>query len=96
MECMIQLEVEPDRTDVRIDDQVLTKAIRNLRNDFARQVGSNYALLAEVYNNLDLVEGNEFMTLLHGLMILEYENDALWYDVHPIVVDLLKRKQLIK
>jgi energy-coupling factor transporter ATP-binding protein EcfA2 len=96
MECMIQLEVEPERTDVRIDDAVLMKAVRNLRNDFARQVGSNYGLLAEVYNTLNLVEGHEFIKLLHGLMILEYENDALWYDLHPIVVDLLKRKQLIK
>jgi hypothetical protein len=28
-------------------------------------------------------------------MVLEYENDALWYDVHPIVVELLKREKLI-
>ena len=96
MECMIQLEVEPDRTDVRIDDAVLTRAIRNLRNDFARQIGSNYELLANVYHHLNIVEGHEFIKLLHGLMILEYENGDLWYDVHPIVVDLLKRKELIK
>jgi hypothetical protein len=37
----------------------------------------------------------EFLSLLHGLHVLEYENDDLWYDVHPIVVDLLKRKKLI-
>jgi energy-coupling factor transporter ATP-binding protein EcfA2 len=94
-ECMIQIELEPDRTDVRIDDAVLMRAIRNLRNDFARQIGSNYPLLVKVYNELKSVEGHDFIKLLHGLMVLEYENDALWYDVHPIVVDLLRREKLI-
>jgi hypothetical protein len=27
--------------------------------------------------------------------VLEYENDDLWYDLHPLVTDLLKRKNLI-
>ena len=36
-----------------------------------------------------------FVKLLHGLMVLEYENADLWYDIHPIVVDLLKQKKLI-
>ena len=95
-ECMIQLRLEPNRTDVQINDAVLMKAIRNLRIDFARQIGSHTKLLVEVYETLNSVDGHEFVKLLHGLIILEYENDALWYDVHPIVVDLLKRERLIK
>jgi hypothetical protein len=38
-ECMVQMELEPDRTDLKINDEVLNVAIRNLRNDFARQLG---------------------------------------------------------
>jgi energy-coupling factor transporter ATP-binding protein EcfA2 len=95
-ECMLEIEIDPDRTDVRIDEAVLMRVIRNLRNDFARQIGGNYKLLVQVYQTLKSVESQDFIKLLHGLMILEYENDALWYDVHPIVVGLLQREQLIK
>jgi energy-coupling factor transporter ATP-binding protein EcfA2 len=94
-ECMVQIEIEPDLTDVRIDDAILMRAIRNLRNDFARQIGGKYEQLEKVYETLKSIESQEFIKLLHGLMVLEYENDALWYDVHPIVLDLLKREGLI-
>jgi energy-coupling factor transporter ATP-binding protein EcfA2 len=96
IECMLEIEIDPDRTDVRIDDAVLMRVLRNLRHDFARQIGGNYKLLVQVYQTLKAVESQDFIKLLHGLMILEYENDALWYDVHPIVVDLLRREQLIQ
>jgi energy-coupling factor transporter ATP-binding protein EcfA2 len=94
-ECMVQIEIAPDLTDVRIDDAILMRAIRNLRNDFARQIGGKYEQLEKVYETLKSIESQEFIKLLHGLMVLEYENDALWYDVHPIVLDLLKREGLI-
>jgi energy-coupling factor transporter ATP-binding protein EcfA2 len=98
-ECMVQMELEPDRTDLKINDEVLNVAIRNLRNDFARQLGTDlYPVLVQVYKTLnnDDTDGDAFVKLLHGLMVLEYQNDDLWYDVHPIVVDLLQRKGLLK
>jgi len=97
-ECMVQIEIEPDQESVIIDQDILTIAIRNLRNDFARQIGSNlYELLVEVYETAEPKDSSNdgFVKLLHGLMVLEYINDALWYDVHPIVTSLLKQKQLI-
>lgn len=104
-ECMVQLEIEPDRQAVTIDRNILTIALRNLRNDFARQlVSSNlYNLLVQVYETGEAGDSpdetedssSDFVKLLHSLMVLEYVNDALWYDVHPIVTSLLKQKQLI-
>lgn len=97
-ESMVQLEIEPDRQTLKIDREILTIAVQNLRNDFARQIGSSlYDLLVQVYKNSEPEDtSNEgFVKLLHGLMVLEYENATLWYDVHPIVVDLLKQKKLI-
>ena len=97
-ECMVQLEIEPDQEAVTIDHDILTIALRNLRNDFARQIGSNlYELLVQVYETAEPKDSSNdgFVKLLHGLMVLEYMNDALWYDVHPIVTSLLKQKQLI-
>lgn len=98
-ECMVQMELEPDRADLKINDEILNVAIRNLRNDFARQIGTDlFPVLVQVYQTLnnDETDGDAFVKLLHGLMVLEYQNDDLWYDVHPIVVDLLKRKGLLK
>ncbi|MBD2329062.1 AAA family ATPase [Alkalinema sp. FACHB-956] len=98
-EAMFQLEIDPDRTEVKIDDAVLQVALRNLRLDFARQITPDlYGVLVRVYQTQkqeDAADGG-FVKLLHGLMVLEYENDRLWYDVHPIVVDLLRQEGLIE
>jgi energy-coupling factor transporter ATP-binding protein EcfA2 len=97
-ECMVQLEIDPEQATTKINDEILTVSLRNLRNDFARQIGSKlYDLLVEVYKTAETPDASDdgFVKLLHGLMVLEYLNDALWYDVHPIVVDLLKQKQRI-
>ncbi|XHX78068.1 MAG: P-loop NTPase fold protein [Stenomitos frigidus ULC029] len=97
-ECMVQLELEPDRADLTINDEILTAALRNLRNDFARQIGTDLIpVLKQVcatLNNKD-TDSMAFVKLLHGLMVLEYENDDLWYNVHPIVVDLLRQRGLL-
>jgi energy-coupling factor transporter ATP-binding protein EcfA2 len=95
-ECMVQMELEPDRADMRIDDKILAIALNNLRNDFARQIQTNYPVLVAVHKTLEQVEGETFTKMLHGLMVLEYENGDMWYDVHPIVLDLLRRKKLVE
>lgn len=98
-ECMVQLELEPDRADLIINDEILTVALRNLRNDFARQIGTDLIpvlkQVCETLNNKD-TDSDAFVKLLHGLMVLEYENDDLWYNVHPIVIDLLRQRGLIE
>ena len=73
--------------------------MQNLRHDFTRQIGSSlYDLLVQIYKTSEAKDSSNegFVKLLHGLMVLEYENASLWYDVHPIVVDLLKQKKLIE
>jgi DNA polymerase III delta prime subunit len=98
-ECMVQIEIEPDRDDIVIDREILNAALQNLRHDFTRQIGSSlYDLLVQIYKTSEAKDSSNegFVKLLHGLMVLEYENASLWYDVHPIVVDLLKQKKLIE
>ncbi|MCA6501338.1 MAG: ATP-binding protein [Pseudanabaena sp. M135S2SP2A07QC] len=95
-ECMVQIEIEPDREDIIINEEILNIALQNLRHDFARQIGSGlYDLLIEVYETAEAVNDTNFIRMLQTLMILEYENASLWYDLHPIVADLLKQKKLI-
>lgn len=97
-QCLLLIRMEPDRQDVRINDEILEAALRDLRNEFAASLGtSRYQILATTYRDAEPEEINdpEFLLLLHGLYVLEYRNDDVWYDVHPIVRELLKRRDLI-
>ncbi|MGB3613437.1 MAG: ATP-binding protein [Elainellaceae cyanobacterium] len=97
-ECMLELELDPENEDIKIDADILAEAVKSLRNQFARPLGTHrYDMLTETYENFTPPDAmsDDFLELLHGLYVLEYENDDLWYDLHPIVVDLLKRKKLI-
>lgn len=97
-QCLLIIRAEPERTDIKIDDEILQLSIKDLRNDFARPLGEKlYNILVKTYEDAapEDAKNEEFLVLLHGLYVLEYENDDLWYDVHPIVIDLLKRKKLI-
>lgn len=83
---------------VIIDDEILDQAINTIRLDFAIPLGKvDYKILQTTYNNFmpdDPKEG-EFLDLLHGLYVLEYRNRQNWYDVHPIVVELLREQGLV-
>ncbi|MEH2242653.1 ATP-binding protein [Nostoc sp.] len=83
---------------VIINDEILDQAINNIRNDFAMPLGSvDYRILQTTYQNLkpEDPKQQEFLDLLHGLYVLEYRNRQNWYDVHPIVVELLREEGLI-
>ncbi|MEM9092326.1 MAG: ATP-binding protein [Cyanobacteria bacterium P01_F01_bin.53] len=98
-ECMLELSMDPERTDITIDEAIFTEAIQSLRNQFARTLGTNlYELLVETYQTFTPPDAtsDEFLELLHGLYVLEYENADLWYDLHPMVTDLLQRKRLLE
>ena len=97
-ECSLLLRQQPDRTDIKIDGSILTAALRNLRNEFESSLGTKRKeILAHIYTQAQPPDVNdpEFLALLHALYVLEYRNDTVWYDVHPIVVDILKREGLI-
>lgn len=97
-ECLLELELNPDDTELTINAEILYAAVKTLRNQFARGLGSQlYDLLVTVYRNFTPPDARspEFLELLHGLYVLEYENDDLWYDLHPLITDLLQRKKLL-
>jgi energy-coupling factor transporter ATP-binding protein EcfA2 len=96
--CLREIRRQPDRTDFKIDAAVLTEAIKGLRLDFETTLGkADYTILQTTYQNFlpEDPKADPFLDLLHGLQVLEYRNDEVWYDVHPIVTDLLRRKGLI-
>ncbi|MDJ0660567.1 MAG: AAA family ATPase [Crocosphaera sp.] len=97
-ECLLLVRMEPENKDIKINQKVLDQALNNLRNDFADPLSnSHYRILTTIYktftpDNKDDEERQKFLDLLHFLYVLEYRNADSWYDVHPIVIDLLNRK----
>ncbi|MBP0029999.1 P-loop NTPase fold protein [Roseofilum sp. Guam] len=93
--CLRQIRRNPEQEELRVDSVVLDEAIKKLRQDFEITLGKQeYEILKKTYDNFlpDDPKEEAFLDLLHGLDILEYRNDEVWYDVHPIVTDLLQIK----
>lgn len=93
--CLICLRLakrNPENTDIKINRDVFQEAVRNLRISFERRLGSkDYEILQEIYQEQKPEDTTEqdFLNLLNDLYVLEYENDRLWYDIHPIVMSLV-------
>ncbi|WGV24960.1 ATP-binding protein [Halotia branconii] len=95
--CLRLIRRQPDEA-VMINADILDQAINHIRNDFALPLGSaEYKILQTTYQNFkpEDPKAQEFLDLLHGLYVLEYRNNKNWYDVHPIVVELLRDEDLI-
>ena len=96
--CLLEIRLDRDRQDIKINESILAEAIKDIRNDFATPLfNSDYQILKTIYEEYSPdgdtdIEKQRFLDLLHGLYILEYLNDDKWYDVHPIIADLLARK----
>ncbi|MDB9372600.1 ATP-binding protein [Nodularia sphaerocarpa] len=95
--CLRLIRRQPDEI-VVINADILDQAINKIRNDFSLPLGSaEYKILQNTYQNFkpEDPKEQEFLDLLHGLYVLEYRNSKNWYDVHPIVVELLRDEGLI-
>jgi energy-coupling factor transporter ATP-binding protein EcfA2 len=84
-----------DRPIVTIDGAVLDRVLNDLELDFSGVLGrKDYALLKSIYEQFEPEdsENQRFQELLNGLYIVEYRNALQWYDLNPIVTDLLRRR----
>ncbi|MBD2598066.1 ATP-binding protein [Nostoc spongiaeforme FACHB-130] len=98
--CLICLRLikQTPEAKIVIDSQVIEQAIKEIRNELSLRLGKeDFKILKTIYEDFepDDVKQSEFLELLHGLFILEYRNDETWYDVHPILIETLKRRGLI-
>lgn len=96
--CLRKIRRDPTRTDITIDADVLAEAIKALRLEFETTLGkADYTILQATHDKFMPEDPKEqpFLDLLHGLQVLEYQNGDMWYDLHPIVRDLMQRRGLI-
>jgi predicted DNA-binding protein (UPF0278 family) len=81
--------------EVKIDRVIFDEVITDLRIERAEVLGQiDFEMLKLIYQEFEPqdAENQRFLDLLHGLYILEYRNAELWYDLNPIVRDLLIQK----
>jgi hypothetical protein len=96
--CLRLIRREPERQTLQLTSDILDEAVNKLRNDFAIRLGKlDYEILQQTYTNQapDDPTQQEFLDLLHNLHILEYRNRKIWYNVHPIVIELLSDRALV-
>jgi hypothetical protein len=87
-----------DAPEVKIDRRILNDVITELRLERSEVLGRvDYEMLLAIYNDFQPqdTQNQRFLDLLHGLYILEYRNAKLWYDLNPIVRDLLIEEGLL-
>ncbi|MEL7353680.1 MAG: P-loop NTPase fold protein [Cyanobacteria bacterium P01_A01_bin.116] len=96
--CLREVRVSKTPEMVKINRAVFEKAIVSIRLDFEALLGkADYGILAQTYQNYqpDDQKDQAFLDMLHALHILEYQNGEIWYDIHPVVMDLLVLKQIV-
>ncbi len=93
--CLRLVRRNSEDANIKINNKVLAEALNKFRIDFDTRIGNaDYEILESTYMDSKPNDPGDqrFRDLLHGLYILEYRNAKLWYDVHPIVADLLKER----
>jgi energy-coupling factor transporter ATP-binding protein EcfA2 len=99
-ECIKQLEQQIQKSQfdlpiVTIDRSILDRVLNDLELDYSEALGrKDYVLLKSIYEQFEPedAENQRFQELLNALYILEYRNALQWYDLNPILMDLLRRR----
>ncbi len=94
-ECARIIQIAADNAIEKGRDHIIKedveKARREMTGDFKRVIKSDdYDLLNEIYKNNDTRKIDKIGHLLHNLSVLEYINDETWYDINPVLEELLK------
>ncbi|MEG3439882.1 ATP-binding protein [Pannus brasiliensis CCIBt3594] len=96
--CLRSIRRTPENSAIKINNAILEESITQLSIDFDTSIGAaDYEIIKMVYEQFKPTDPKDqkFLDLLHGLYILEYRNGDLWYYVHPIVIELMRKKGLI-
>ena len=82
-----------DAEETTVTKEHVQEAVSIERQNFARSLQSEerLVLLRRVRSEKKIDQALEYQKLLQNLSILEYSNHNIWYDVNPLVDDLLER-----
>ncbi len=75
---------EDERLPIRAN--ALEQAIRQLRKTYRDTVNEDqWSLLAAVYRSKQISNDDAHRSLLFSRCLLEYQDDGVWFDVHPVL-----------
>jgi nucleoside-triphosphatase THEP1 len=87
-----------DLPEVKVNQKTLDNVVTELQVEYAEVLGQvDFETLKLIYIQFKPqdTENQRFLDLLHGLYVLEYRNALLWYDLNPIVRDLLRQEGVL-
>jgi nucleoside-triphosphatase THEP1 len=87
-----------DQPTVLIDALILESVLTDMQITYSESLGQkDYQLLKRIYAEFkpEDIESQRFLDLLHSLYILEYRNAVQWFDLNPIVFDLLVQEAVL-
>ncbi|MFZ1026834.1 MAG: ATP-binding protein [Limnoraphis robusta] len=93
--CLRLIRRNPENKEIKINRDIFQQAITKISLDFDMRIGTtDYEILETTYREFrpNDPKDQRFLDLLHGLYVLEYRNAELWYDIHPIVTELLQQR----
>lgn len=74
-----------------VDTEDVSEAIRNRVQEYDILLRNKQRdLLREIHRTKEIDNREEYRQLLHNLSVLEYSNGDIWYDVHPLVRELIE------
>ncbi len=86
--CLIALQ----KNVPQINETIVVQAGNRLCNDYQVLLTSSQVdILKKVHQTKQVENDKPHRALLHNLRLLEYRNQDVWYDVHPIVLALLNK-----
>ncbi len=87
-----------DELPVIIDQRIWEEVLTDLQIAYAEPLGQvDFAMLKGIYEQQKPqdTENQRFLDLLHGLYVLEYRDKVQWYDLSPIVYDMLVQEGVL-
>jgi len=74
----------------KIEEKNVENSIMKMRSEFGRIIGlDDYETLKKIHQKKNLTNIRQDVRLIANDIVLEYQNDSRWVDIHPIVTDLL-------
>ena len=84
----------------KIEMEDAQSALSNLRSMLSRRISmADYDILKNINNNQvyqqHIEDKYQLLELMHGLIVLEYQNGDRWQDLHPLIAELLTKQGVI-
>lgn len=74
----------------QIEQNDVDNSINKMRSEFGRIIGlDDYETLKKIHQKKNLTNIQQDVRLIANDIVLEYQNDTRWVDIHPIITDLL-------